>query len=98
MWTAPEAALFRRFSVKSDVWSFGIILTELTTNGRMPYPGMTNHEVFVKVQQGYCMPPPPGCPDQLYQIMMDCWKQDPKERPTFEYLQYTLEDFYVVSK
>uniref|UniRef100_A0A8C9MFG5 Protein kinase domain-containing protein n=1 Tax=Serinus canaria TaxID=9135 RepID=A0A8C9MFG5_SERCA len=28
-WTAPEAALFGRFTIKSDVWSFGILLTEL---------------------------------------------------------------------
>merc|ERR1712156_802689 len=31
-----------RFSIKSDVWSFGILLTELVTYGRIPYPGMTN--------------------------------------------------------
>ena len=38
-WTAPEAALYGRFTIKSDVWSFGILLTELTTKGRVPYPG-----------------------------------------------------------
>ena len=38
-WTAPEAANFSRFSIKSDVWSFGILLTELVTYGRIPYPG-----------------------------------------------------------
>ena len=38
-WTAPEAAFERKFSVKSDVWSFGILLYELVTYGRIPYPG-----------------------------------------------------------
>ena len=43
-WTAPEAANYSRFSIKSDVWSFGILLTELVTYGRIPYPGeSTNH-------------------------------------------------------
>ena len=44
-WTAPEAYLQKRFSIKSDVWSFGILLTEITTFGRIPYPGMANAEV-----------------------------------------------------
>uniref|UniRef100_T1GH56 Protein kinase domain-containing protein n=1 Tax=Megaselia scalaris TaxID=36166 RepID=T1GH56_MEGSC len=38
-WTAPEAANYSKFSIKSDVWSFGILLTELVTHGRIPYPG-----------------------------------------------------------
>lgn len=38
-WTAPEAALYGRFTIKSDVWSFGVLLTELATKGRVPYPG-----------------------------------------------------------
>ena len=94
-WTAPEAALFNRFTIKSDVWSYGVFLTELVTHGRIPYPGMTNGEVLARVEQGYRMPPPPGCPDPLYQIMLECWKTDPEERPTFEYLKYQLEDYFV---
>jgi len=42
-WTAPEAALYGRFTIKSDVWSFGILLTELITKGRVPYPGTGGH-------------------------------------------------------
>jgi len=38
-WTAPEAAFQRRFSTKSDVWSFGILLYEMVTYGQVPYPG-----------------------------------------------------------
>ena len=38
-WTAPEAANYNRFTIKSDVWSFGILLTEIVTYGRIPYPG-----------------------------------------------------------
>ncbi len=44
-WTAPEACLTNAFSTKSDVWSFGVLISELVTYGRIPYPGMNNHEV-----------------------------------------------------
>lgn len=95
-WTAPEAANYSKFSIKSDVWSFGILLTELITYGRIPYPGMTNAEVLHQVEHGYRMPPPPGCPPALYDIMVECWHKDPMKRPTFETLQWKLEDFFTL--
>lgn len=41
-WTAPEAAMYGQFTVKSDVWSYGILLAELVTHGQVPYPGMSS--------------------------------------------------------
>jgi len=96
-WTAPEAANYSKFSIKSDVWSFGILLTELVTYGRIPYPGMTNAEVLHQVEHGYRMQAPQGCPPQLYDIMLECWHKDPMKRPTFETLQWQLEDFFTLS-
>ena len=94
-WTAPEAAMYNRFTIKSDVWSFGIVLYEIITYGRFPYPGMTNAQVLEALQQGYRMPRPMGCPDKLYDIMLDCWREEPANRPTFETLQWQLEEFFV---
>ena len=93
-WTSPEAALYNRFTVKSDVWSFGIVLYEIITYGRFPYPGMTNAEVLEKIQTGYRMGCPPNCPQRLHDVMTDCWKEDPASRPTFETLQWQLEEFF----
>ncbi|CAL4166217.1 unnamed protein product, partial [Meganyctiphanes norvegica] len=93
-WTAPEAATHCRFSTKSDVWAFGILLYEIITKGSMPYPGMNNREVMQQVEAGYRMPKAEECPEPLYEIMMDCWKKEPMSRPTFETLSWRLSDYY----
>ncbi|KAJ8033413.1 Tyrosine-protein kinase Fyn [Holothuria leucospilota] len=98
-WTAPESVLYGTFSTKSDVWSFGILLTELVTKGKTPYPGMTNHEVIEQcVHRGYRMPKPMHCPDSLYRFMLKCWNKDPMERPTFEFLHSFLDDYFVAEE
>ncbi|XP_072015340.1 tyrosine-protein kinase Yes-like [Amphiura filiformis] len=97
-WTAPEAALYDRFSIKSDVWSYAILLVEITTLGRVPYPGMTNQEVLTQVQIGYRMPCPEGCPDSMYDMMKKCWHQDPQSRPTFEFLHSFMDDYFVATE
>uniref|UniRef100_A0A8D0HUC7 Tyrosine-protein kinase n=1 Tax=Sphenodon punctatus TaxID=8508 RepID=A0A8D0HUC7_SPHPU len=93
-WTAPEAISYGVFTIKSDVWSFGVLLTEIITYGRIPYPGMTNPEVIRNLELGYRMPCPDTCPGELYGIIVRCWRERPDDRPTFEYLQSVLEDFY----
>ena len=97
-WTAPEAMMLNKFTMKSDVWSFGVFLTELVTHGCIPYLSMTDDEVMTQVTQGYHMPQPPGCPDPLYQMMLECWNTEPEKRPTFEYLKHQLDDYFVSTK
>lgn len=36
-WTAPEALKNAKYSFKSDVWSFGILIWEMWSYGRSPY-------------------------------------------------------------
>ncbi|KAM7394978.1 hypothetical protein PAMA_006628 [Pampus argenteus] len=93
-WTAPEAFNENKFTIKSDVWSFGILLYEIMTFGQMPYKGMTNQMVVQKTTLGYRLPCPPDCPKVMYEIMMDCWKQKEQDRPTFETLQWKLEEYF----
>ena len=42
-WTAPEAITYGHFTIKSDVWSFGVVIYELVTRGKVPYPGKYMH-------------------------------------------------------
>uniref|UniRef100_G3PN00 Tyrosine-protein kinase n=1 Tax=Gasterosteus aculeatus aculeatus TaxID=481459 RepID=G3PN00_GASAC len=97
-WTAPEAINYGTFTIKSDMWSFGVLLFEIITYGKIPYPGMTKGEVISSVQRGYRMPQPGNCPNELYAIVMLCWKNKPEDRPTFDYMQSVLDDFYTATE
>jgi serine/threonine protein kinase len=96
-WTAPEAAIYNRFTTKSDVWSFGVVLYEIITHGRIPYLGMTFEEILEQVQQGYRMPQPKGCPDELYDVMLGCWKEKPEDRSTFKSVQFPLNRIFTAT-
>ncbi|XP_050006841.1 tyrosine-protein kinase Srms [Alexandromys fortis] len=93
-WTAPEAANYRVFSQKSDVWSFGILLYEVFTYGQCPYEGMTNHETLQQISRGYRLPRPAACPAEVYVLMVECWKSSPEERPTFATLREKLNTIH----
>lgn len=56
---------------------------------------MTNAEVLQQVDNGYRMSCPVGCPSALYEIMLQCWNKEPEKRPTFETLQWKLEDLFI---
>ncbi|XP_058418313.1 protein-tyrosine kinase 6 [Diceros bicornis minor] len=92
-WTAPEALSRGHYSIKSDVWSFGVLLHEIFSRGQMPYPGMSNHEAFLKVEAGYRMPCPLECPPTTHKLMLSCWHRDPEQRPCFKALWEKLSSF-----
>ncbi|XP_075427626.1 protein-tyrosine kinase 6 isoform X2 [Ascaphus truei] len=90
-WTAPEALSFGRYTIKSDVWSYGILLYEIISRGTVPYPGQTNLEVFEFINQGHRMSKHQDCSKKLYGIMLKCWEQAPSKRPTFSSLKGLIE-------
>jgi serine/threonine protein kinase len=83
-WTAPEVIKHGTFLSSSDVWSFGITMWEIFSYGELPYQSMTNKEALDAVAQGYRLPSPSACPENIYQVMLSCWKENAEDRPSFE--------------
>ncbi|XP_043917352.1 tyrosine-protein kinase Tec isoform X2 [Protopterus annectens] len=86
-WSAPEVFNFSKFSSKSDAWSFGILMWEIFTEGKMPYENNTNHEVVQMVSQGQRLYRPRLASNAVHQIMIRCWQERPDGRPTFSELR-----------
>ncbi|XP_066980904.1 tyrosine-protein kinase CSK-like isoform X4 [Macrobrachium rosenbergii] len=82
-WTAPEALRHSKFSNKSDMWSFGILLWEIYSFGRVPYPRIPLVDVMKHVEKGYRMEAPDSCPPEVYQLMKEAWDLNCEIRPTF---------------
>ncbi|KAL9958174.1 hypothetical protein ACROYT_G035150 [Oculina patagonica] len=91
-WTAYEALLFGRYTTKSDVWSFGVVIYEIFTIGGSPYPRTDSRKMADLLRRGYRMPKPSHVDEALYKIMQDCWREDPDDRPTFENLRDELKE------
>lgn len=105
-WYAPESLTESKFSVASDVWSFGVVLYELFTYsdkncsppvvfmnkmGNEKQGQMIVYHLIDLLRNGYRLPAPDKCPTQIHKIMMECWSNDPKLRPTFKTLIHSVE-------
>ncbi|XP_072265557.1 tyrosine-protein kinase Mer isoform X2 [Pyxicephalus adspersus] len=92
-WIAVESLADRIYTVKSDVWAFGITMWEIATRGMTPYPGVQNHEIYDYLLQGHRLKQPADCLDELFELMYICWRPDPANRPTFTELKQYLQKF-----
>ncbi|KAK2849203.1 hypothetical protein Q5P01_009037 [Channa striata] len=91
-WMAPESIFECVYTVQSDVWSYGILLWEIFSLGKSPYPSMAVDSRFYKmVKRGYQMPQPDYAPPEIYTIMKMCWNLEPTERPTFSKISQMIE-------
>ncbi|XP_065906520.1 proto-oncogene tyrosine-protein kinase ROS-like isoform X3 [Dysidea avara] len=89
-WMAPESLLDGKFTVDSDIWSYGIVLWEITTLGRQPYPARSNQEVFQFIIAGRRCDRPDNCHPKLWWLMKNCWAHRPEDRPRFRTTVDTL--------
>lgn len=90
-WMALESLEDYSYTSESDVWSYGVVLWEIQTRGQVPYAALGGQEIVRKLRRGERLPKPDGCSDEIYDIMLTCWKANPKERPSFEELAHLTE-------
>nr|XP_033804528.1 receptor-type tyrosine-protein kinase FLT3 [Geotrypetes seraphini] len=91
-WMAPESVFEGMYTMKSDVWSYGILLWEIFSLGVNPYPGIQVDANFYKLlRSGFKMDQPFYATDKIYFAMQSCWALDSSKRPTFSHLVSYLE-------
>ncbi|CAH1783600.1 unnamed protein product [Owenia fusiformis] len=90
-WMALESIFNNVYTIKSDVWSFGIVLWELVTLGGSPYPGLSGIDLFNFLKAGYRMERPDNCTNEIYDIMLICWHPNPERRPSFTALKEKID-------
>eukprot|EP00040_Diaphanoeca_grandis_P026712 m.150012 g.150012 ORF g.150012 m.150012 type:complete len:594 (+) comp30701_c0_seq2:251-2032(+) len=81
-WCALETIRIRRFSLKTDIWSFGILLNEIFDNARLPYKKIRNMDLCEVLESGYRLPPVGDCPQKVYELMLRCWQESADNRPS----------------
>uniref|UniRef100_A0A673GE55 Tyrosine-protein kinase n=1 Tax=Sinocyclocheilus rhinocerous TaxID=307959 RepID=A0A673GE55_9TELE len=93
-WYAPECMNYFKFSSKSDVWSFGVLMWEAYSYGQKPYKGMKGNEVIQMIESGERMSAPADCPPEMYDLMRKCWTYKLDERPGFSVVEPRLRHYY----
>ncbi|XP_063071507.1 macrophage-stimulating protein receptor isoform X2 [Engraulis encrasicolus] len=91
-WMALESLQTQKFSTKSDVWSFGVLMWEMLTRGASPYPDVDPYDMSHFLLKGRRLPQPQYCPDALFSVMLQCWAPEPETRPSFHGLVQVVQE------
>ncbi|XP_023253761.1 tyrosine-protein kinase BTK isoform X1 [Seriola lalandi dorsalis] len=91
-WSPPEVLLYCKFSSKSDIWAYGVLMWEVYTLGRLPYERLNNTEIVDQVSRGLRLYRPQLANEKVYSIMSSCWIDKADERPTFQELSLSVQD------
>lgn len=91
-WSAPEVLKnYHNHTSKSDVWSFAVLMWECCTLGGTPYGNVSSADLLPRIRNGARPEQVPFIYDDLYQLLLNCWELDARERPTFEEINSYLK-------
>jgi len=98
-WMDVEYLETGEFTLKSDVWSFGVVLWEILSMGQEPYVGKDIHNTIAEIKAGSRLP----CPNQIegtdwlekfyHGATVWCWQADPNLRWSFQSLVEYFETY-----
>nr|XP_049610557.1 protein-tyrosine kinase 2-beta isoform X6 [Syngnathus scovelli] len=97
-WMAPESINFRRFTIASDVWMFGVCVWEIFSMGQQPFFWLENGQVIIQLESGTRLPKPLSCPPIVYSLLTSCWAYEPCLRPSFSQLMCSLRDILKIEE
>ncbi|KAL3990672.1 Protein tyrosine kinase family protein [Acanthocheilonema viteae] len=93
-WLPPEVLHRRELSTKSDVWAYAILATEIY--GVIdPYGMLPNEKVLPFLKDDHRMEKPSAMPYYIYNIILQCWRKQPVDRPTFNEIVRDLMPYYI---
>jgi len=93
-WSSPEALELGSHSIKSDVYTFGVVNWELFSIGQIPYSEYTNDVARAMIVKGSLLECPELCPEEIYKIMLKCWEREIKNRPSFAQIGKDMENIW----
>ena len=90
-WMAPEEMEKQRYSFKSDVFAFGVLVYEIYAQ-EVPWGELNNVKVARLVMAGKRLKLTDKIPAQIRELMRDCWLHSPKARPSMRHCAQRLKD------
>eukprot|EP00597_Dinobryon_sp_UTEXLB2267_P008479 CAMPEP_0170088298 /NCGR_PEP_ID=MMETSP0019_2-20121128/22585_1 /TAXON_ID=98059 /ORGANISM="Dinobryon sp., Strain UTEXLB2267" /LENGTH=414 /DNA_ID=CAMNT_0010306427 /DNA_START=114 /DNA_END=1358 /DNA_ORIENTATION=+ len=92
VYMAPEVALKKPYTEKADIYSFGVILWQMTA-GEVPYNSMKKDEYMTRVVvNGFRLKIKDDLPTLLFDLIEACWDASPSRRPSAEEVVVKLDE------